>query len=399
MIGSTARGDRAALQRRVANLGWLLCILLLVALFATGGWFRQTGSFLLPFALLLVVGLVLLWRGVFGRRIKGQARCPGCRCDMHAALPSLECPECGHDAGRKRRLFRTRRSTWRVAAGAVLLLLCIYPLTIIGGWCIWSYGFSAGHTLPDTATLSFERSRIGPAWLVPRLPQGFGRFFDRHRLLGATVNTDAGLAACVNLRDLPKIMAVGPGVTDVGLAHLQRMSQLQRFGLHAAPVTAAGLTHLQSLAQLQHLNMSGTKVTDADLVHIERLSQLENLNLSGTLVTNAGLVHLRGLTQIQEFHLSGTQVTGAGFVHLKGLTRLRRLHLRGAQVTNSGLAHLHELPQLQYLDLTHTSVTDAELVHLEGLSQLLVVDLMFTKVTGAGTAKLKRALPNLRVIQ
>jgi hypothetical protein len=97
-------------------------------------WFTETGfGYLLGVATVTLVGLVLVYRGIWGDRSKGRVRCPKCCYDMRGTVPRLECPECGHDAGQERRLHNTRRRWGRVAIGVVLVLLSAYPLHIVGG--------------------------------------------------------------------------------------------------------------------------------------------------------------------------------------------------------------------------------------------------------------------------
>ncbi len=76
-------------------------------------------------------GIVLAawaWRG---DRSRGRRRCPSCWYDMSATLPAegiatsaaLVCPECGHDAGSPRRLYRARRRTRLAWLGVSVALL------------------------------------------------------------------------------------------------------------------------------------------------------------------------------------------------------------------------------------------------------------------------------------
>ena len=97
-------------------------------------WFLETGVYLLGVALVPIAGLLLVCWGLWGDRSKGRPRCPKCWYDMRGSLPSLVCPECGHDAKQERRLYKNRRGQRRIVLGVVLLLLSSYPLTIVVGW-------------------------------------------------------------------------------------------------------------------------------------------------------------------------------------------------------------------------------------------------------------------------
>ncbi len=104
------------------------------------------------------------------------------------------------------------------------------------------------------------------------------------------------------------------------------------------------------------------------------------------------------LNELRFFQLGNTKVTDAGMESLRGLTLLIGLDLSGTRITDKGLVNIEGLRQLQLLQLQHTTITDAGLEHLRGLSRLEDLFLQDTKVTGAGVAKLKTALPNLRVV-
>ena len=343
-------------------------------------WFLETGVYLLGVALVPAVGLLLVCWGLWGDRSKGRARCPRCWYDMRGSLPSLQCPECGHDAKQERRLYRNHRRWWRTALGVVLVLLASYALIVVSRWyreqspiqalrrvsTDWDFGVTPGPTVRP----------VGPTWLVDRLPDGFARLFDRAREADLEAGaTDADMAQCGELRHLEELwIAPDSAVTDAGITHLKRLSQLRILGLPGPRVTDAGLAHLEGLTRLEALRLSDTQVTDSGLVHLEGLSKLRVLSLSGTQVTDAGLAHLRGLSQIERLWMCETQVTDAGLAHLRALPELKGLSLSGTQVTDAGLAHLEALPKLADVRLTQTSVTNA------------------------GVARLKRALPNVWVV-
>src|SRR5262249_4981712 len=65
---------------------------------------------------------------MFRDRARGRRRCPRCWYDM-SATPGLRCPECGKDARKDGRLFRTRRH-WRRAGLAVLVMLAGGPIML-----------------------------------------------------------------------------------------------------------------------------------------------------------------------------------------------------------------------------------------------------------------------------
>ena len=273
-------------------------------------WLLETGLYLLGVAVVPLVGVLLVSGGLWGDRSKGRPRCPKCWYDMRGSLPRLTCPECGHAVGSERGLYRNRRRGLEDALGVMLVPLLSYPLTIVGGW----YREQA----IDRALLAKQWEaprRIGPDWIVSRLPDGLARFFERR--FTAFVRSDRDLAFCRRLRYVRVIYASRPvGVTDAGLAHLAGLSQLQALSLRGTPVTDAGLVHLKGLSRLKDLDLVNTQVTDAGLVHVKVLPQLLLLALSGPRITDAGLAHLEGMPHLSELILAGTQVTDAGVAKL-----------------------------------------------------------------------------------
>ena len=71
---------------------------------------------------LAAAGLALLWWSLFRDRARGRRRCPRCWYDM-AVVPGLVCPECGRDARREKRLFKTRPRWRRAGLGVVLIVI------------------------------------------------------------------------------------------------------------------------------------------------------------------------------------------------------------------------------------------------------------------------------------
>ena len=382
-------------------------------------WFIELGVYLLGVALAPIVGLLLIGFGLWGDRSKGRPRCPRCWYDMRGSLPRVECPECGHDAGVERRLYRNRRGRRRIAVGLLLILLAGYALTIIGGWYRQQPSI---RRLTQRGHAAVQTTPTGPNWLVDHLPKRFARLFDRVTsvtLDGSAI--DADLAECGNLGSLrevhgptylsrssyehfgeppawPPLDPPRAQMTDAGLAHLQGLSRLAYLDLSETQVSDTGLEHLKALSPLWGLDLSNTQVTDAGLVHLNRLSQLQYLGLSGTRVTDAVIVHLKALPQLRYVGLSRTQITDAVLVHLQEMPRLEALELSSTQVTDAGIVHLKALPRLTGLYLNDTQITDAAVVHLAELSKLETLWLFDSQVTAAGEERLRQALRSTRIV-
>jgi internalin A len=97
--------------------------------------------------------------------------------------------------------------------------------------------------------------------------------------------------------------------------------------------------------------------------------------------------------------LDGLEVTDAGLKDLVGMKNLTVLQLGVTKVTDAGLKHLAGLKQLAVLELHRTAVTDVGLLELVELKNLIKLDVSETKVTDKGVVKLRKALPNCRIIR
>ena len=122
-------------------------------------------------------------------------------------------------------------------------------------------------------------------------------------------------------------------------------------------------------------------------------------HLRGRELTNEGLINVAALKTVIALNLRDTQITSAGLTHLKGLSKLKRLHLERTKIDDSGISHLTGLQNLEYLNLYGTKISDKALDQLIGLKNLKQLYVWQTKVTDAGVDKLKKTLPNLKVIR
>ena len=120
-------------------------------------------------------------------------------------------------------------------------------------------------------------------------------------------------------------------------------------------------------------------------------------HLRGRDLTDKGLANVAALKSVVVLNLRDTQITSSGLVHLKGLTQLRRLHLERTKVDDKGIENLIGLSKLEYLNLYATQITDESLDRLANLKNLRQLYLWQTDVTDDGVAKLKKALPELKI--
>jgi len=157
------------------------------------------------------------------------------------------------------------------------------------------------------------------------------------------------------------------------------------FGLRAADATV-----------LDAIKKSGGLVLPApgkdDIWEVE-------FHLRGRDLNDAGLANVAALKSVVSLNLRDTQITSAGLVHLKGLTQLRRLHLERTKVDDNGIENLIDLSNLEYLNLYATKITDKSLDSLAGLKNLRQLYLWQTDVTDEGVDKLKKVLPELKIVR
>ena len=122
-------------------------------------------------------------------------------------------------------------------------------------------------------------------------------------------------------------------------------------------------------------------------------------HLRGRGLNDEGLANVSALKSVVVLNLRDTQITSAGLVHLKRLTQLRRLHLERTKVDDKGIENLTGLSNLEYLNLYATKITDKSLDSLADLKNLRQLYLWQTDVTDDGVSKLKKALPELKIVR
>ncbi len=241
---------------------------------------------------------------------------------------------------------------------------------------------------------------------------------------------DAGAAALAakdpGLRALTTLNLSYTQVGDAGAAALAAkdsgLTALTTLSLDGTKITDAGAAALAAkdsgLTALTTLHLFNTQVGDAGAAALAAkdsgLKALTTLDLSSTQVGDAGAAALAakdsGLTALTTLYLLSTQVGDAGAAALaakdSGLTALTKLNLAGTQVGDAGAAALAAkdsgLTALTTLHLAGTQVGDAGAAALaakdSGLTALSTLNLYNTQVGDAGAAAIRKAHPNLQVI-
>jgi hypothetical protein len=158
------------------------------------------------------------------------------------------------------------------------------------------------------------------------------------------------------------------------------------------------LAQLAKLSQLATIDFTQSPVTDGQVNElVVKLPNLTQVILSKTGISDAALVGLAKAPMLQFLTLADTGVTDKGMADVGRLTRMINLDLSRTKVTDAGIKHLTGLETLGRFDLVGTGVSDASIDDLAKHKALTVVTLKDTKVTPEGAAKLKAALPKVKV--
>ena len=122
---------------------------------------------------------------------------------------------------------------------------------------------------------------------------------------------------------------------------------------------AGALPMLTPLAsQITDLSLTRTNTGDSALVAMARMPHLTQVQLAYTQVSDAGLVHLRGLQHLEVLNLVGTKISDAGLRSLETLPRLRSLYLLETNTTADGVARLRRaMPRLRIVREMDSLVT------------------------------------------
>ena len=101
---------------------------------------------------------------------------------------------------------------------------------------------------------------------------------------------------------------------------------------------------------------------------------------------------------VSHLDLSRTSVTDGVLGEVKKFNNLTWLSLKNTSVTDRGIENLTKLPYLTYLNLVSSKVTDQSIQSISSLKTLEEVYLWNSKVSAQGIARLRKALPDAKIL-
>jgi hypothetical protein len=128
---------------------------------------------------------------------------------------------------------------------------------------------------------------------------------------------------------------------------------------------------------------------------VSGLSGIRSLDLSYELITNRELVKIAPIPQLHDLSLSHTYISNDGVHELRG-TPLTRLSLVDCRLTDYAMPGLPTT--LTVLDLRGTNISDDSISVLGEHKLLAELDISGTAISDEGAARLRRLLPNTKIV-
>ena len=137
----------------------------------------------------------------------------------------------------------------------------------------------------------------------------------------------------------------------------------------------------------------------AKSVKVNGKGEIVALDLTGVSLNESHLAAIGTLRFLRSLALPKTNLTDDGLKTVGKLPNLAFLSIGRTRISSDGLRHLKRLKNLKGLRIFgNKGVGDSGVAHLMGMKTLTVLQINNTAITKAGVQKLKRALPNCRII-
>lgn len=179
----------------------------------------------------------------------------------------------------------------------------------------------------------------------------------------------------------------GPAAGDVRQEVVTKDPLLERLGQGLEPVSDATVKKLAS----KHARIVPL-ATGSPLLRIEFLGhdpQVGDKEVEALAVLSENVV---------ELCLARTKISDKALDTVAKMRRLMTLDLRETAVTEAGIAKIAALPELRTLNLFATQVGNGVAGQLAAAKALEALYVWQSKIDADGIAKLKAALPNLRIV-
>jgi hypothetical protein len=151
-----------------------------------------------------------------------------------------------------------------------------------------------------------------------------------------------------------------------------------------------------SKPQMQAAQKSGALVTLLSARHSMVRAEFSS---GPNLIKNDAIGALSGIkNNVSHLDLSRTSVTDGVLSEVKKFNNLTWLNLKNTSITDRGIEKLTSLPYLTYLNLVSSKVTDQSIETIASLKKLEEVYLWNSDVSAEGIARLRKALPNAKIL-
>ena len=116
-------------------------------------------------------------------------------------------------------------------------------------------------------------------------------------------------------------------------------------------------------------------------------------------VVNDAIGALSGIkNNVSHLDLSRTSVTDGVLSEVKKFNNLTWLNLKNTSITDRGIEKLASMPYLTYLNLVSSKVSDQCIKSIETLTKLEELYLWNSDVSEQGIARLRKALPETKIL-
>ena len=242
--------------------------------------------------------------------------------------------------------------------------------------------------------------------------------------LDNTTVTDNGMKFVAQLPSLNYLSLRDLKVSDRGVAYLRRCNLFSLL-LDGTQVTDKSLAIVGEMLNLRTLTLNRCKISNAGAKYISKLKNLEFIGLDKCGIGDAWLQEAAKLPALKQAELGGNKFTASGVKSIARLPAMEHLNLHSCQLSNESMGYFNKFPKLNYLEVSWNgfddaglanfaasqpkieevrmrgcwAITDAGIPHLYSIKRMKKLDLRETPVSAQCLAALKKARPDLTLIE